>query len=246
MPLCYSPCVRTNGNKVIESDVRSSFANTVRWWRRKLQLTQEQLAERANLHRTYISDVERGARNLSLESINKLAQALEISTATLFLPEAELHAERGAVAGRQFVEILLVEDNPDDAELALSAFRRVRFANRVHVVADGVEALDFLFCRGLYSARNADERTQLILLDLTLPRMDGVETLRRVRGEERTRHIPVVVLTASQREFDLTECRRLGVEAYLGKPVSLAGLSEVTPGLKLDWALVRSPSFVAG
>lgn len=224
-----------------ETNVKMSFAGAVRSWRKKLGLTQEELAERADLHRTYISDVERGARNLSLESISKLAQALAVSVSTLFSSANGPTVESGTVEGRQIVEILLVEDNPDDVELTLHAFQRVRFANRVHVVGDGTEALDFLFCRGLYATRNADQRTQVVLLDLGLPRMSGIEVLRRLRAEEQTRRLPVVVLTVSQKERDMAECRRLGVETYLTKPVNLAGLSEVTPQLQLDWALVRTP-----
>lgn len=224
-----------------ETNVKMSFAGAVRAWRKKLGLTQEELAERADLHRTYISDVERGARNLSLESISKLAQALAVSVSTLFSSANGPTTESSTVEGRQIVEILLVEDNPDDIELTLRAFQRVRFANRVHVVGDGTEALDFLFCRGLYATRNAGPRTQVVLLDLGLPRMSGIEVLRRLRAEEQTRRLPVVVLTVSQKERDMAECRRLGVETYLTKPVNLAGLSEVTPQLQLDWALVQTP-----
>ncbi len=224
-----------------ESNIKMSFAGAVRSWRKKLGMTQEELAERADLHRTYISDVERGARNLSLESISKLAHALEVSVSTLFTAANGHSCAPGTVDARQIVEILLVEDNPDDVELTLHAFRRARFANRVNVVNDGVDALDYLFCRGLYSTRKPDERTQVVLLDLGLPRINGLEVLRRLRDDERTRTLPVVVLTASQRERDMTECRKFGVETYLTKPVNLAGLSEVTPQLQLDWALVRSP-----
>lgn len=224
-----------------ESNIKMSFAGAVRSWRKKLGMTQEELAERADLHRTYISDVERGARNLSLESISKLAHALEVSVSTLFTAANGHSCASGTMDACQIVEILLVEDNPDDVELTLHAFRRARFANRVNVVNDGVDALDYLFCRGLYSTRKPDERTQVVLLDLGLPRINGLEVLRRLRDDERTRTLPVVVLTASQRERDMTECRKFGVETYLTKPVNLAGLSEVTPQLQLDWALVRSP-----
>ncbi len=224
-----------------ESNIKMSFAGAVRSWRKKLGMTQEELAERADLHRTYISDVERGARNLSLESISKLAHALEVSVSTLFTATNGHSWAPGTVDARQIVEILLVEDNPDDVELTLHAFRRARFANRVNVVNDGVDALDYLFCRGNYSTRKLDEGTQVVLLDLGLPRMNGLEVLRRLRDDERTRSLPVVVLTASQRERDMAECRKFGVETYLTKPVNLAGLSEVTPQLQLDWALVRSP-----
>lgn len=221
-----------------EPNVRTSFAGAVRWWRKKLGITQEELAERADLHRTYISDVERGARNLSLESISKLAVALEVSVSTLFTsPNGEKASNSNN--GREFVDILMVEDNPDDAEMTLHAFKTARFANKVHVVHDGVEALDYLFCKGIYATRNAEEHPQMILLDLNLPKLSGIEVLRRIRADEKIRNTPVIVLTVSQRERDMIECRQLGVETYLNKPVNVAGLSEVTPKLNLDWALFK-------
>lgn len=226
-------------------DARADFALAVRKWRRRRGMSQEQLAERAGLHRTYISDVERGARNLSLESIRRLAHALEVSLAALFAPPAE---SLGALGGTSvnsvfslFVDILLVEDSPNDVELTLHAFKQARFANKVHVVQDGVEALDYLFCRGVYSRRRHEERPQVILLDLGLPKMSGLEVLRRLKEESRTQSIPVVVLTISQDGADVEECRRLGAATYLVKPVDFHRLSQVTPQLCLDWGLFRSP-----
>src|SRR5437868_4676223 len=107
-------------------------------------------------------------------------------------------------------EILLVEDNPDDAELTLRAFRRHHLANRVRVVRDGVEALDFLFGQGAFAARSAADLPRLMLLDLKLPRVGGIEVLRRVRQDRRTLTIPVVVLTSSNAAEDIEECSRLG------------------------------------
>lgn len=227
---------------MIATDVKTSFANAVRTYRKRLGLTQEVLAERADLHRTYISDVERGARNLSLESIGKLARALEVSVATLFEPQDASPGDGvtpiTSKNGRSFVEILMVEDNPADVELTLSAFSQARFTNKVHVVRDGVEALVFLFCRGQFATRSADA-PHMILLDLNLPRMNGVEVLRRLKSEQRTQDIPVVVLTASNRDRDIAECRQLGANAYITKPVNLQRLCEVTPTFQMDWALYR-------
>jgi CheY-like chemotaxis protein/DNA-binding XRE family transcriptional regulator len=227
----------------MDADVRTNFANAVRWWRKKHGITQEELAERADLHRTYISDVERGARNLSLESISKLAVALEVSVATLF-GVAHLHdaepARGSERPGREFVEILMVEDNPADIELTLQAFQQARFTNKVQVVRDGVEALDFLFSRGQFAGRQAEDTPHMILLDLNLPRLNGVEVLRRIKNEKRTQDIPVVVLTASNRDRDIAECRQLGVKVYITKPVSLQRLCEVTPVFQMDWALYRT------
>jgi len=227
----------------MDADVRTNFASAVRWWRKKHGITQEQLAERADLHRTYISDVERGARNLSLESISKLAIALEVSVATLFgvahIRNEETDLGNHDRMGCEFVEILMVEDDPADIELTLQAFKQARFTNKVQVARDGVEALDFLFCRGQFAGRNAEDAPHMILLDLNLPRVNGVEVLRRIKSEKRTQDIPVVVLTASDRDRDIAECRQLGAKAYITKPVNIQRLCEVTPAFQMNWALCR-------
>jgi len=222
-----------------ETDVKANFAVAVRSRRSQLGMTQEELAERADLHRTYISDIERAARNLSLESISKLARALEMSVASLFTPSESPNGPAAGTPANQLVEVLLVEDDPYDEEMTLAAFRNARFTNKVHVVRDGAEALDYLFRKGLYATRNSDDRPHVILLDLNLPKTGGIEVLRRVRGDQKTRDIPVIVLTVSQKERDVAECRALGVQAYLPKPVDLQGLTQVTPSLNLDWALIR-------
>lgn len=197
-----------------------------------LGISQEELAERAGLHRTYVSDVERGARNPSIVSIEKLAQALQLSVSTLF--------RRASNSGgaNEFVEILLVEDNPQDVELTKLAFAKARITNPLHVVADGIEALDFLFGTGAYQHRAYAPLPQIILLDLNLPRKSGLEVLRRIKADKLTKDISVVVLTASTRDRDVVECRRLGVETYIVKPVGFAKFSEVTPSLNLAWTLV--------
>lgn len=227
---------------VAKTDLKRKFGAVVRDWRNQLGVSQEELAERADLHRTYISDVERGARNVSLQSIAKLAGALEISVSALF-PE-EVHIGKTSANGvarrdRNLVDILLVEDNPDDVELTLRAFKKARFTNQVHVVTDGSKALDYVFYRGEFVRRPIDEHPQLILLDLNLPKVNGLEVLRRIKTEKRSQRIPVVVLTTSLDDRDITECRRLGAEQYLVKPVNLQQLSLITPKLNLDWALIK-------
>ena len=226
-----------------KSEVKTAFATAVRSRRNRLGLSQEQLAERASLHRTYISDIERAARNLSLESISKLADALEVSVAALFSPASSPGGQTGnghnQNGNKQFVDILLVEDNPNDVELTLHAFKRSRFANRVNVVTDGAEALDYVYCRGAYTRRNGEDHPQIILLDLNLPKVSGLEVLRRLKTEETTRAIPVIVLTASQNDLDISETRRLGAETYIVKPVDFHRLSQVTPQLSLNWALLK-------
>jgi len=132
-----------------------------------------------------------------------------------------------------------VEDDEGDVQLTLHAFKRARITNLIQVVHDGAEALDYLFCEGPYADRKIEDRPQLVLLDLNLPKVGGVEVLRRIKADERTRSIPVVVLTASRDNQELAKCRRLGVETFIVKPVDLPGFCEVTPGLSLYWTLFR-------
>jgi CheY-like chemotaxis protein len=219
-------------------DVKKPFGSAVRKWRGRLGVSQEELAGRAGLHRTYICDIERGARNVSLESIEKLARALEISTATLFSYEAPTgQAETRRISGEGLVEILFVEDDPQDAEITLEALKGI--SNGVHLVRDGQAALDFLFCQGECAHRQPSQRPQLILLDLRLPKVDGLEVLRRVKSMPETSSIPVVVLTGSDRDRDIQTSKRLGAAAYIAKPVDMGNLTHVTPILHYQWALLK-------
>ena len=226
-----------------DSPLTSQFAAAVRKRRSSLGLSQEQLSLRSGLHRTYIAGIERGARNLTLKSVARLAQALEVSVGRLlsFEPEQPTGAAEGGVAAldRDFVEILLVEDNPEDVELTLRAFELARFTNRTHVVRDGAEALDFLFCTGAYASRKREEHPRLILLDLNLPKVHGIEILRRIKADPQLQKIPVVVLTASSEDADIARTIDLGAEAYLVKPVGFDNLSKVTPQLSFRWALLE-------
>ena len=224
------------------TDIKIVFATAVRLWREKHQITQEELAERANLHRTYISDIERGVRNLSLENINKLAHALEVSIPELFRNAEESPGEDQAVpAHGRCVDILLVEDNTDDIDLTLHAFEKARFLNRIEVVNDGEAAMDYLLCRGKFEHRTPGTKPQIVLLDLDLPKLGGLEVLRQIRAHKKLRRIAPVILTASQNDRDIAECRRLGVKNYIVKPVDFQGLCQVTPMLDLHWALVKPP-----
>lgn len=142
----------------------------------------------------------------------------------------------------QPVEILLVEDNPDDVELALHALKRNNFSNRIHVVRDGVEALDFIFATGAYNGRDLSDVPRVILLDLKLPKVDGLEVLRRVKADARTRMIPVVVLTSSREERDIVESYQLGVNSYIVKPVDFQQFTEAVRELGLYWLLLNQPA----
>ncbi len=226
-------------------DVKKSFGASVRVWRTRLRVTQEELAERAGLHRTYISDVERGARNVSLESIERLAQALEVSVSALLSYKRETLGDTSQfrfMSPNELAEILFVEDNADDVEMTLRALRQANLANRIHVVRDGEAALHFLFCKGEYSDRRPEQIPQMILLDLALPKIDGLEVLRRIKTDAKTISIPTIVLTASVRDRDLATSKRLGADAYIVKPVDFRNLSEITPQFGLQWALLRAPS----
>jgi two-component system response regulator len=201
--------------------------------RNSLDISQEELAYRAGLHRTYISDLERGVRNPSVDSIGKLARALEVSVSDLFEKASDGNGSN------QIVEILFVGDNADDVELTKRAFAKANITNPVHVVRGGAEALDFLFADGPYTHRRNAGSPQLILLDLNLPRKSGLEVLREIKADERTRKIPVIVLTGSNRDRDITECRRLGAVFYILKPVEFQNFSEVTARLNLGWMLIK-------
>ncbi len=139
------------------------------------------------------------------------------------------------------VEILLVEDNPTDAELAIRALKKGNLANKLVWVKDGAEALDFIFATGVYSDRKMENEPKVILLDLRLPKVDGMEVLRRIKSDERTRTIPVVVLTSSKEDRDVAESYKLGVNSYISKPVEFDAFAKTVSELGMYWLLVNHP-----
>ncbi len=141
----------------------------------------------------------------------------------------------------EVVEVLLVEDNPYDIELTLRALKKHSCARDVFVVKDGAEALAFLFGTGAYAHRAAGPMPRVILLDLKLPKVDGLEVLRRIKSDERTRCVPVVVLTSSREERDVAECYRLGVNSYVVKPVAYDALVESVAELGRYWLSLNEP-----
>jgi CheY-like chemotaxis protein len=137
------------------------------------------------------------------------------------------------------VEILLVEDNPHDAEMALRALKKNKLSNKVLVVNDGVEALDFIFARGNFSGREKSSLPKMILLDLKLPRVDGIEVLKEIKSRPETKVIPVIVLTSSQEETDIIESYKLGVNSYIVKPVDFDKFVEAVRHLGFYWLLLN-------
>jgi CheY-like chemotaxis protein len=137
------------------------------------------------------------------------------------------------------VEILLVEDNSNDAELALRALKKHNLANHVAVVTDGEEALDFVFARGKYAHRRIENSPRIILLDLKLPKVDGLEVLRTIKGDLRTKIIPVIVLTSSKEEKDIVESYKLGVNSYILKPVDFDKFVDAVKDIGYYWLLLN-------
>jgi two-component system, response regulator len=142
------------------------------------------------------------------------------------------------------VEILLVEDNPTDAELCIRALKKSNLANSLVWVKDGAEALDFLFATGGYTDRDILSPPKVVMLDLRLPKVDGLEVLRKVKQDERTRSIPVVVLTSSKEDRDVVDSYKLGVNSYISKPVEFDAFAKTVSELGLYWLLVNCPPVV--
>jgi two-component system response regulator len=137
------------------------------------------------------------------------------------------------------VEVLLVEDNPSDAELTMRALRKKNLANKLVHVKDGAEALDFLFAQGLYTNRRVENSPKVVLLDLKLPKVNGIEVLRKIKSDDRTRKIPVVVMSSSREDSDLAACYELGVNGYVVKPVEFEDFARAVSELGCYWLLIN-------
>jgi len=140
-----------------------------------------------------------------------------------------------------FVEILLVEDNPNDAELTLRALKKNHLTNEIHWVMDGAEALDYLYARGPYADRNRFDIPKLVILDLKLPKVDGLEVLRIIKSDESLRKIPVTVLTSSKEERDIVASYQLGANSFIVKPVDFTKFMEAVKELGMYWLLLNEP-----
>ena len=137
------------------------------------------------------------------------------------------------------MEILLVEDNPEDVEITLRAFQKYKLSNKIHVVQDGEEALEWIFCTGRYAGRSASSDPRLILLDLKLPKVDGIEILQRCKSDPRPKSIPILILTSSREERDLVNSYNLGVNSYVVKPVDFSQFTEAVRQLGLYWMVMN-------
>jgi len=138
-------------------------------------------------------------------------------------------------------EVLIVEDNPNDVELILHVFQWCNLSDRVHVAWNGEEALDYVFGTGPYRGRDVNDKPSVILLDLKLPRVDGIEVLKRLKGDPKTRSIPIVVLTSSREERDIVESYNLGVNSFIVKPVKFDDFANVIRELGLYWRIINQP-----
>ncbi|MFO1475025.1 MAG: helix-turn-helix domain-containing protein [Verrucomicrobiota bacterium] len=227
------------------ADLQTRFGSAVRARRKRLGISQEELAERAGLHRTYVADVERGARNLSLGSIRRLASALQVSIASLFT-QAEA---RGELAGSDAGEVLLVHSDPGVAEATVRTFAATRLVNRLHEARSGEEALQMLLGEPAGATAPLRDRLQLILLDLELQGMNALELLRRLKADRLVRNIPVVALAGADRAPDTAESLRLGAESAIPKPIDFNRLAGLIPKLSFGWAILKSspaPALGAG
>ena len=138
-------------------------------------------------------------------------------------------------------EILLVEDSQDDLDMTLRALRRANMANHIQIARDGAEALEFIFCEGAFATRKIENIPKLIMLDLKLPKIDGMEVLKRIKGDPRTKMIPVVVLTSSKEQNDVIESYGLGVNSYIVKPVDFESFAAAVKNLGMYWLLLNQP-----
>ena len=144
------------------------------------------------------------------------------------------------------VEILIVEDTPQDLELTMRALRKANVTNRIQVARDGAEAIEFIFGEGVHAGRKIEDAPKVILLDLKLPKIDGIEVLRRIKGDPRTKTIPVVVLTSSREQKDVVESYRLGVNSYIVKPVNFERFVSAVQELGMYWLLLNQPPKMDG
>lgn len=233
--------------QTVTKTFQARFGSVVRSQRLSAGFSQEELAHRSGLHRTYVTDVERGARNPSLNSIKKLSGALGVSLSELFrlVEGGELPAQLPGGPGdsreilhQRFAEILIADNEPGEIDSTLKALKEKNLANTVHFARDGTDALDFVFCTGPYKKRDILHPPELIVLDLKLDKVDGVEVLDRIRQNPITKSVPVVALV-SQSGQDIGRAQQLGISDVIVKPLDFQKLVTAVSQTGLSWALVK-------
>ena len=226
--------------------ITSRFGTVVRSLRHRLGLTQEALAERAELHRTYIAGIEGGVRNVTLKTIEKLAHALHVSTATLLLDavgapaRSELTKPPATCTAQAHKEILLVTDQHAEVKRMLLAFQQARIVNPVKIAYSGQEALDLLL-PGHAAEDQLGNRPQLVLLDLQRAKPGAREVLQRLKADQQTRAIPVIMLMDDKFPKEMAEGQRMGADSYIVKPLNFDKIATAARQLGMFWQLVDQP-----
>lgn len=224
--------------------MKSTFGASVKLRRNQLGFSQERLAERSDLHRTYISDVEHGRRNISIETMEKLAAALDISVVELFLgpgisngkfPDASNDGGTLSFA----LEILLVSGSQSEAKKLAGAFAAARISNPIFVVDNVPGALAYVFRQGSYARRQPGKPPDLVLLDTNFPETDLVDFLRGIKSDKKTAPIPVALLVKSAHDRILKKCKNSGVETHVVKPIGFQSLRRLVEQLNLNWQLFK-------
>ena len=225
-------------------DLKKMFGAEVKRRRTQLGISQEQFAERANLHRTYISDVEAGKRNPSLASIERLAVALNAPISAVFgsaeKPAVPPRAARGFAMGAGAAGILLIQDDHKASALTVALFKKIKLANRLQVIRNGTAALDLLFCRGAHAQKRIIDQPQLVLLDLEMADDQGLEVLRRLKANDLARAIPVIALIRFRADPRRRQALRLGAADAIVKPLDFKNFSQIMSALSFGWLLLKS------
>ena len=227
------------------------FGLAVKNLRLEKQMSQEELANRCGLHRTYISDIETGNRNVSLNNITKIARAIGIPLHEMFA-SVERFSRNGKKPitfhspspnrSKQPIEILLVEDDQNFIELILHELQQANINNNITIVRNGEEAIQYLFVKGM-NAHPVPPSLRLVLLDLTLPLINGIDVLKRIRQEKSTKKIPVVVMTSSTSISDMEQCKKLDVEGYLTKPFKVTDFVSAMNKIGFNLYLIERLNF---
>lgn len=228
------------------------FGMVVKNLRREKQLSQEELANRCRLHRTYITDIEHGTRNVSLKNISKIAHAMDVPLQDVFA-RVDQYSQDGvhliartqdhSGSPRHPIEILLVEEDQDSIELTLQELHQRNISNKIHIMRSGEEAIKFLYT-GQPEGNTAVHIPKVLLLELELPGISGLDVLEKIRSDKRTKQIPVIAMTSSAAEIDKERCHQLGVEEYLAKPLNIDSFSAVMRRMGFQLLLLQGDTAV--